>query len=425
MPVTGRLADLTLPLRSFATAVWARARLGADHRAGASFTRIAGLSLASCFGDRMPSAEMLALARRCVVQHALRHLDHRDLTRDCRARLIHPQPLERLRARGEGAVMVSIHIGPYRYVASELLRLGFHVVVIVDDVAIDREGVFWNDGALRTEGRLELIPVLGARGLLRALRALDQGAIVLVYVDGGSGLGGPAARGGHEIVLSLGSMPVRMRTGAAHIAQRAQATTLLAAAHRDRWGRRVIEFSDPVAPPRRDDPAGAERQVRETAPWFERRILDRPEEWVGWFFPVLAWPETGAAPTASRELLSRTRERVRALLADPASAARLSADAVRVGAVEKDEHRVLVDGARRLVLEATPLGLEVMRAAQRRTRFSDLARRTAAEPSDLELEVSRMVLAGLAEIEEPGARGGARSRAAALNRGHPPPIVRS
>ncbi|HTM57572.1 MAG TPA: hypothetical protein VL123_04080 [Candidatus Udaeobacter sp.] len=401
MPVTGRLADLTLPIRSLATSAWARARLGADQRSGASLTRVAGLSLTSCFGDRMSSGAILRLARRCAVQHALRHLDHRDLIRDGRARVIHRRPLDRLRDRGQGAMVVSIHLGPYRYVASELLHLGFRVVVIVDDVAIDREGAFWENGALRTRGRLELLPVLGAGGLLRALRALDQGAMVVVYMDGGTGVGGPAARGSHEIVLSLGSMPVRMRTGAAHIAQRAGATTLLAAAHRDRWGRRSVEFSDEVAPPPRDDPAGAERQVREITPWFERRIFARPEEWVGWFFPMFAWPSTGAAPTASREQLSRTRERVRALLANPASTARLSADAVRVGAVEKDEHRVLVDGARRLVLDATPLGLEVMRAAQRRTRFSELSIRTGGESSELEMEVSRMVLAGLAEIEEP------------------------
>ena len=379
MPAYGRLADLTLPIRSFTTAAWARARLGADQRSGASLTRVAGLSLTSCFGERMSSRAILSLARRCAVQHALRHLDHHDLVRDGRARVIHRQPLDRLRELGRGAMVVSIHLGPYRYIASELLHLGFRVVVIVDDVAIDREGAFWESGAVRTRGRLELLPVLGAGGLLRALRALDQGAMVVVYVDGGTGVGGPAARGSHEIVLSLGAMPVRMRTGAAHIAQRAGATTLLAAAHRDGW----------------------ERQVREITPWFERRIFARPEEWVGWFFPMFAWPSTGAAPTASREQLSRTRERVRALLADPAATARLSADAVRVGAVEKDEHRVLVDGARRLVLDATPLGIEVMRAAQRRTRFSELSSRTGGGSSELEMEISRMVLAGLAEIEEP------------------------
>ena len=403
IPHLPRLADLTLPLRSLTTVLATRLRARSDERAGVSLTRVAGLALTSCFGETLSSTQIRRLARRCVEARAVRDLDHRDLAGGGRAhRVIHDAPLEALRQSGQGAVVAAIHLGPYCYVVCELLARGFHVVAIADDDAIDRERSLWEGAASKQPGRLELIRVLSPQSLLRAMRALSTGSIVIVYIDGGTGVGGPRAGGPHQIELTLGAMPVRLRTGAAYLAQRAAVPTLLSVAYRDAWGRRVVEFSDALPPPTRDEPESAETMVRAFAPWLERRILAHPEQWVGWLLPVLAWASTGVAPTATREALERTRERVRALLADSSGAARLAADPVRVGAVERGDDRVLVDGARRLILAATPLAVDVLRAAQRRTRLADLPRRVGGSRDALELEVTRMVLSGLATIEEPG-----------------------
>jgi hypothetical protein len=398
----GTIADLTLPLRTLATVVATRLGARADERSGTSLARVAGLSLASCYGDSLSSAEIRRLGRRCVEARAVRHLDHLDMGEGGRThRVINPGPLDEFRRLGQGAVVASIHLGAYCYVVVELLRRGFDVVAIADDAAIDREQRLWQKAAALTPGRLELIRVLGPHSLLRALRALRDGAMAVVYIDGGTGVAGPSVRGSRQIELTLGNMPVRLRTGAAYLAQRAGVPTLLGVAYREGLTRRVVEFSDPIPPPDRDAPDGAENMMRSFVPWFAHRLFAHREQWVGWLLPVLAWANTGAAPTASREELDRTRGRVHELIADPTSRARLAADPVRVGAFERDGDRVLVDGPRRLVMAATPLGIEVMRAAQRRTRLSDLPRRVGGDRAALADEVSRMMLAGLASLEEP------------------------
>src|SRR5262249_18517557 len=148
------------------------------------------------------------------------------------------------------------------------LERGLHVVAIVDDDALETQQGLWEKEAAKIPGRLELMPLHGSRSLLRALRALREGAVVVIFVDGGAGVRGPPARAGSQIEVTFCRMPVRMRTGAAYLAQRAQAPLLLAAAHRDGWGRRVIEYSDLVPPPARDDPEGAENLLRSVLPWF-------------------------------------------------------------------------------------------------------------------------------------------------------------
>src|SRR5258708_37807839 len=102
-------------------------------------------------------------------------------------------------------------------------------------------------------------------------------------------------------------MPVRYPAGVAYLAQRAGVPTFMAAAWRGPRGRRVIEVSDPGPPPARDDPAGADALMRTIGAWFERPILERPEQWGGWLVPVLARARTGAAPTASPDAVDRTR----------------------------------------------------------------------------------------------------------------------
>jgi hypothetical protein len=397
------LAGLTLPLRYLRAELSARRGFGRDERSGASVSRTAALALASCYGDRLGSSELRSLARRCVIHREWRRVDHRDLVNGAHAtRRLRMGPIEALAGSGRGAVVASIHLGPYLFVAGELLRSRLRVVAVADDEVMDRDMRLWAENAHRVPGKLELLPVRGPGSLLRALRALESGAIVLVYVDGGNSVVGPGARTPHQIEIPLGSLPVRFRSGAAYLAQRAQAPSFFAVARRDRRGGRDVEFSDPVPPPARDDAAGAAALMRTGAAWFARRILDHPEQWLGWLIPLMAWASTGDAPTASREQLERTRTRVRGLLADASGRARLSADPVRVGALHEGRDRILVDGPRRRVLAATPLGVDVLRAAQRNVRFAELSRRVSAEPGALEWEVSRMVLAGLATIEDEG-----------------------
>ena len=350
----------------------------------------------------MSSGDIRSLAHRCAVSALLREIDHREFARGARAhRLIHDAALDDLRASGRGAILASFHLGPYLYVARPLVERGFHVVAIVDDDALGRARERWEHEAARMPGRLELMPLFSPRTLLRAVRALREGAIVAVFLDGGAGVAGPGPDSGRQIEVQFCSMPIRVRTGAAYLAQRAQVPILPAIAFRDSWGRRIVEYADLVAPPSRDDPEGAESLLRAILPWFERRVLSHPEQWNGWLLPMLMWARTGAAPSANRESVEQTLARVRVLLADRSATARLIADPVRVGAIERGEDRVLVDGARRLVLVTSRLGIRVMDAAQRRTRLADLPRRIPAERAELALEVTRLVLSGLASIDEP------------------------
>src|SRR5258708_413329 len=173
--------------------LWNRLGLQDDRVQAASFPHVAGVSLTSLFGDRMSSAEIRRLARRCVEAFILRRLDHEDMGNGGRPhQVFHTGPLDELRRRGQGAVVASIHLGPYCFVGTELLRRGFDVAGIADDEAIERARELWERAPPRLPPQLQLMRVGGARSLLHALRSLKSGTIALVYIDGGTSLRGPA-----------------------------------------------------------------------------------------------------------------------------------------------------------------------------------------------------------------------------------------
>jgi lipid A biosynthesis acyltransferase len=220
-----------------------------------------------------------------------------------------------------------------------------------------------------------------------------------VYMDGQTGVGGPGGGQHHSVVIPMVGMEMRLRVGPAYLAQKAQAPVVLAVAHRTPGGRRMIEFSDVLDPPAGDDHQARVDLMHRMAAWFEERVRRYPEQWGGWFVPVLTWAETGSAPAVSRVAFDRELERVRALVADAKGSARLTADRARVAIFEHQGEQVIVEATAKRILGTTPLGCGVLRAAFRGVRLNRLPRMFPDSADALGLEVARMVLAGLARIE--------------------------
>jgi hypothetical protein len=314
--------------------------------------------------------------------------------------LVNTGPLLEAYRRGKGVVVCSMHLGPYYYVALELGGLGLTTTTVAADGIRDEKTVGWGRAIAKMPGPIETLPARGAPTLIRMLRALQRGNAVAVYMDGQTGVGGPAAGQHHSVVIPMLGMDMRLRVGPAYLAQKAQAPVVLAVAHRTPVGRRVIEFSESFDPPPGDEHEARAELMRRMAPWFEERIRRYPEQWGGWFAPVLTWAETGTAPAVSRDSFDREFAHVRALLADSKSRARLTADRARVAIFQHVGEQVIVEATAKRILATTPLGCGVLRAAFRGERLSRLRQLFPNDAEDLGLEITRLVLAGLAQIED-------------------------
>jgi lauroyl/myristoyl acyltransferase len=394
------LRDLTLPARSAWLGAYARVRLSRGYERVAPWVSLVPVTLTSAYGESLGSAEAIAMAKRCLIYRLLIRLDHEDLARGGRAHeILNGEALRAAHREGRGVLVCSMHLGPFFYVALEVGGLGLPSTTVAADDVRDQMQAGWDVAISKVPGTIRTLPARGARTLISCLRALERGDAVTVFIDGQTGVGGPGAGQHHAEVVRMMGLDMRLRLGPAYLAQKAQSPVVMATAYRTALGHRVIEFSDPLPPPRPGGHAERAEFTQSMMPWFEARARQHPEQWGGWFVPILTWAETGGAPTVTREAYDATLARVTALLSGSVRRARLSADRARVAVFRHGEERVFVHGATRRILAATALGYDLMNAAYKRVPLHRLPRLLKEGSEPLSVEVTRMVLAGLATIE--------------------------
>ncbi len=121
--------------------------------------------------------------------------------------------LRALMAHGRGLMLCSFHYGAFRHIATDLAILGFDVVMAVDAKGTKEHGeAIASVPALR---RLTLLDAEAPAAFERLRVVLEQGAIVLICVDGNTGQTG---RGGGQHTVDFLGCTVRIKTGPARLA---------------------------------------------------------------------------------------------------------------------------------------------------------------------------------------------------------------
>lgn len=356
--------------------------------------------LATSVGADEPLAKLRARVRRCVTALRVSELDHTDLARGARAEAVRGlEIVHAAAARGRGVLVCSLHAGPYHYVAAELARAGLQVnTLMVGRLSAERDAA-WSAADPEARGRVRILESGRPSSLRAALRALRAGEVVVIYADAHAGQGGPAGGSRRRIPVTFLSVPLAMRAGPAYLALRAGAPVVVAAAHRDRWSRRIVTFGPALEPPG-DEPGALAAFTRRLYAAFEPAVRREPDQWPAWLWPVFHWGTIGGAPTATVAEFSAERARIATLLRSDGGRARLQASPSRAGAAEVEPGEwVIFDAAQRRFLAASPLACALLRAGYRSTRVVSLPRRTGADRDALAPELARLTLAGLVTVE--------------------------
>jgi lauroyl/myristoyl acyltransferase len=199
---------------------------------------------------------------------------------------------------GKGAIVVSGHVGPYRFIPIELAQRGHHVDVVVDRRGIDREtGVLAVQGRLARElvdadgrvghwranllGRLGMINAEASDVAVRMVRALRAGHVLMVYVDGNTGAG--ARKAEHLERVPFMGTDVLLRQGIGEIAKVSGAPVVPAFAWRRPLRRHLCRFHPAITPsPAESRAAFSTRMLRDVMALFEARLADSPGAWEEW-----------------------------------------------------------------------------------------------------------------------------------------------
>jgi lauroyl/myristoyl acyltransferase len=213
--------------------------------------------------------------------------------------------LHRARARGRGLLVCGFHFGSYRFIPTDLGRLGFPVTFAVDTRTYENES--WGGGPPPGAG-LELARIDDPAGLVTLVRAVRRGGVAYLNVDGNRGWGTGTAEPSHCTVRFLG-LQLRVMTGAARIAAANGAVLLPVAAVPDGAEPGRVVCGEPIAPPEpgTDTAEFTARAMQTLYDFFAGHVAAAPAEWQDLRF-LHRWrvPEAPAAPRdgAARDRLA-------------------------------------------------------------------------------------------------------------------------
>ncbi|MEO6462739.1 MAG: lysophospholipid acyltransferase family protein [Candidatus Eisenbacteria bacterium] len=177
-------------------------------------------------------------------------------------------PVERAAQQRRGTVLVAAHVGEWEWGAAALAAAGLPVVA----VAGVQMRAAWTPVLRQAKSRLGVEVVAPDASPVRLARALRQGAVVALLVDGDVVTARAAGSiGGHSVDLPLGPARLASRFGARLVAGRCRRD----AGDPGRYRIELTPLDDPHATPALDEAALHAR----VAAWLDSVLHEVPGEW--------------------------------------------------------------------------------------------------------------------------------------------------
>lgn len=250
------------------------------------------MNLLSLFGEAWSEARIAATARAATISKILGSWDYHHqylpgLTSEPDEPRVDDVPVELIRdvlARGRGLVLMSFHLGPMRYLGSDLSHAGIPVCMpLARDSFADYESARAANPEAAVWERLRFVNVEDAGGPLALAKTLAKRGCLMATVDGNTGLDG--VRGDQQrMTVRILDCEARVKTGLFAMAARFGAPILAGIAHSS-GGRRLCRTTpliDPGGPLAGEE---AERFVEESArqvyAFFGETLEDHADEWCG------------------------------------------------------------------------------------------------------------------------------------------------
>lgn len=298
-----------------------------------------------------------------------------------RFRVVGLEHLERSLAAGRGAIVCTQHLGPYRRIFYELIQQGFYVHLLVDDkvsrslgMIQDRQRRYNPDAGEALRERLTLLNAEKPGTVRQIFEALEKNEVVLVYLDGNTGVGAPGSESqvhANNVEVEFFGQPILVRRGTCQISYHKGAPLVPLFARWEPGHRAVLDFQEPILPQPEtsvDDfcVEGMQRLFR----LAEDVIRSRPEQFEEWVH-LHRW-RSPSAPTSTPDAASLASVRERLEAGPSAGARRYRIDSTRALMLSMGDDQILADAHHGRFLKLGRLMREVARELTREVALTRL-----------------------------------------------------
>ncbi|NJM95344.1 MAG: hypothetical protein HC792_03135 [Acaryochloridaceae cyanobacterium CSU_5_19] len=231
------------------------------------------------------------------------------------------------------------------------------------------------------------------------MRELQRGGLALFYIDGNTGTAGLKGGEKHGATFQLLAMPVRMRTGIAFLAHKAQVPIVVAVTYYNPAGEAMVEFLEQIPPPADSSDAARVDCTTTIYSHFEAYLQRYPAQWEGWFYPHRFLENIEHSPMAMAIDLQQVQDHIVQCLENNENRL-LQANSLQVCVLPSPQGTVIFDGKARRMLQVNPLAGQTVQAALQGVGLAQLRQQLGTSPAALAHELSRLILSGLITIAD-------------------------
>ncbi|MEJ2010482.1 MAG: hypothetical protein P8Z30_20405 [Acidobacteriota bacterium] len=283
------------------------------------------------------------------------------------------QHLDTALEKGRSAIVCSPHVGPYYRIPLELSDHDLPVTLLLDQENFDHSVTQWPDWAKRYTGHLpDPLSYVNAEkptAVWQLARALQSGRLLLIYMEGNTGLEVSDAQKTLVDVTFCG-IRIRVRKGLAYLSARTGAPIVPAVARCTRNGGHALRFEQPIEI-RPNEPVDdyCQRALQHCFSILERYARRDSAGWEMWYH-LHRWRKPEILPVAAQVQPPAPEEVLQCVL---------MADTANMDLLDLPEGRVLAHLGSGEALALTAPILSLLRAFDGRKRLQQVLDRLASK----------------------------------------------
>ncbi|KAA3604912.1 MAG: hypothetical protein DWQ01_20115 [Planctomycetota bacterium] len=361
-----------------------------------SWMKLLVVGLGSAYAERRSHAQLRAMAEAVLRTQRRVELCWRQTADQWPAYKVFDEGMvQALGGRKQGAVICAMHLGPWWLPLLHVARLGIAGTVLATPSFVEQSAAVLDARVGELGDRLQWLPIDSRSSLRQAVSALKDGRMVAVILDSNLSWKGPATGDPGMLATEFLGMQVRLRSGAAWLAQKAGVPMIPVGAKIKAKGKIELRYGPEVEPAADSGRDSRMEAMEEVLAWLEAEVESAPEQWGGWLRLHTLWPPA-APPEVTAEAYQDAVDRFGRALQQPRRW-RLSADPVKVALFQQGELHLAVDGSRQALLD---VGFEGAKWLQKALANQPLPVLSAGQSQAAAESLARLELAELLVLEQ-------------------------
>lgn len=200
--------------------------------------------------------------------------------------------------RNGSIILTTFHLGSYRMLISLLAKNGVDISLIVDENVVKNQSSKFSKGwdyvtkSYKNNAKLNILHVNSGSIFFKLIKLLKKGTILVVYLDGNSGVGGMNNENSNLLEIPFLNSSLMVRQGIINLSYKLKIPILLGLSYRNK-GNIYFDFVDKYVSNEKENMNDyTVHTLSRIYNHFQKYLLQYSTQWEGWLYIYKLFPKS-------------------------------------------------------------------------------------------------------------------------------------